>query len=240
MTQNPHRGRFPEHGVSHHGRKTSFEPGQNALNMYKNPPFNELFTRIAERTGVSGGFYGENHPLGFLGELCPAGWRRTYCRQHPKNRSYSPKRRLYLACLALHTVPAIRFHEDPLFHWSTALGLSLRDFLGRGWTTDEANLHPLAYAAYLRAVADTEAWARGENLENMTCDPSRLEEHVEEHRQAAGFWSVILNLGESLPKDSLWRRPLRCARSERQFCMGPRETKVGPDTVHTFHPIEPT
>lgn len=112
--------------------------------------------------------------------------------------------------------------QDPFYHWSTALGLNLLDFIGGGWENDKP-LHPAAQAAWDELSVRVERWRRGQDLEEYprqvgsTQEPEfrpqglvwvytkrwarkeavGLDEMVEAYRQAAYFYSELLDIADA-------------------------------------------
>lgn len=109
--------------------------------------------------------------------------------------------------------------HDPFHHWSTALGLNILDFIGGGWENDKP-LHHVAQAAWEELGVRAERWRRGKDLEEYprqvrsTQEPEfkpqglvwgytkrwlrkeavGLDEMVEAYRQAAYFFSALLEI----------------------------------------------
>lgn len=148
--------------------------------------------------------------------------RRIAKKARIYSRDGTPPVRMLLTLLAqLKPGKVIRSCRDPFYYWSTALGLNILDFIGGDWATDRP-LHPVARAALEELVSQAELWRRGKNLEEYprqvvtTPEPEfmdqgllwsyvkpwtrkeavGLEETVEAYRQAAYFYSDLLDIAD--------------------------------------------
>lgn len=88
--------------------------------------------------------------------------------------------------------------NEPLYAWSTHLGLPIWHWVGKGWAAPGDRLHPLCRAAFKRILEQATVWEQGEDSENMPCPKERLGEFVEANFQAAGFFTKVLDIRDEL------------------------------------------